>query len=316
MKDWRFLMNKTQTEMRKIHEPVMVREILDLISQNAHLNNDSKTVLVDATVGLGGHSSEFIKNGIFVIGFDKDKEALEVARDNLEKACPTSPKAGGFKLVNDNFINIDKYTSELGYENVGAVLFDLGVNTPQLMSKTRGFSFQNRNADLDMRLDRQNQKVIAADLLNGLRRDQLKDMFLVACDYKEAVKLSDQAMKQRKAIPFRTVGDLLDITSRKKDYSKTHPATKAFLALRIAVNSELDYLTEALERTFQILDKKGLLIVISFHSGEDRIVKKYFNKLKKLGLATTFKKPILPSEDEINTNNKARSAKLRYLTKK
>ncbi|QQS38574.1 16S rRNA (cytosine(1402)-N(4))-methyltransferase RsmH [Candidatus Woesebacteria bacterium] len=308
-------MNKTQTEMQKIHEPVMVGEVIKILEENALLNNQSKTILVDATLGLGGHARELVRRNVFVVGFDKDKEFIEVAEKELEKACPTQKSTSEcFKLINDDFIHLKKRLDEIGIKKVDAVLFDLGINTLQLMSESRGFSFRNGDALLDMRFDRDRQNVTAADVINGLRKDQLMHMLLVTMEFREANKIASKICTFRNRKSFKTVGDVLELVPSKA-YSQIHPATKLFLALRIAVNSEIENLIQALEAAFDVLNIGGTLIVISFHSGEDAVVKKFFFDLKKANKASGNKKPILPSTEEVRQNNKARSAKLRYVIK-
>lgn len=300
--------------IEKTHEPVLTEEIVGTIFEDAHLKVNSHLRLIDATVGLGGHSVEFVNRGAYVLGIDADLTNLKVAQDSLKKACPT-PNAYSecFSLVHGNFIDIAKIAKEEKIGNVDAVLFDLGVNSPQLTSETRGFSFGAKNAKLDMRIDVDSQSVTAADLLNSLREDQLLELFLVTCDFRTSQNLTKSIVQKRRQSKFIRVSDLLDVVPY--GYGKTHPATKVFLALRIAVNSELENLSSALPDAFGLLKKHGILIVISFHSGEDRVVKRFYNKLKKATKAEVSDKPILPRKIEIRRNPRSRSAKMRVAKK-
>jgi 16S rRNA (cytosine1402-N4)-methyltransferase len=181
----------------------------------------------------------------------------------------------------------------------------------------RGLSFKDLSAPLDMRVDRDNQAITAATLLNVLPQNQLLDLFMVAVDRGEAKRLVDKIVIARNGKKFEIIGDLLTLVGNTKHFKVgLHPATLPFLALRIAVNSELDNLREVLPKAFSLLVEGGRLAVISFHSGEDAIVKRYFEEEKIAGLASiATKKPIVASESEISDNPKSRSAKLRILEK-
>lgn len=298
--------------MQNKHIPVLLKEVTEEI---AHLNSSQKKIVIDATVGLGGHSREFVKNNMFVLGIDTDSKTLEVARKTLSTACPT-PNADSecFVLEHANFINIDKVSQKNGLNKVDAILFDLGVNTPQLVSKTRGFSFFTPDSALDMRLDDVNQSVTAADLLNGLREDQLFSLFSTVCDYRESKYLAKRIVMLRETKRFRKVSDLLELFG-KKIKGKVHPATKAFMALRMAVNSELENIEIALSKAFSLLKKDGELLVISFHSGEDKLVKDFMKEITSEGRGKIIGDFILPKEDELRINPSARSAKLRIIRK-
>jgi 16S rRNA (cytosine1402-N4)-methyltransferase len=193
----------------------------------------------------------------------------------------------------------------------------LGVSNIHLKDLERGFSFENSEATLDMRLDPINQGVSAADLLNVLRNDQLEEMFKVTLDGGPARWLTSRVIETRNTSPFKTVGDLLEVCHGiKTGKPGLNPATLPFLALRIAVNSELDNLKEGLIQAFDLLEKDGRLAVISFHSKEDEIVKDFIADKRKLGVANlvTFK-PVVAGEAELQTNRRARSAKMRVIVK-
>jgi 16S rRNA (cytosine1402-N4)-methyltransferase len=300
----------------KYHEPVMVGEVLDYLKLDAPLERRKK--YIDATVSTGGYSLEILKKGGEVLGIDFDPEILEVAKKRLE-ACPTPDNdiGGRFQLTQGNFKDIKKIALENGFKSVNGIVYDLGVSNLQLTSTTRGFSFAEENAPLDMRINKSDLSVKASDLLNGLREDQLEKLFQETLEFHNARRLAKLVIKTREEKPFYSVGDFLLTT--KKVFNKKgrlHPATKAFLALRIAVNSELENVKESLPQAISLLGRGGRLVVVSFHSGEDAIVKNIFKKAeaeRKVKIIT--KKPIFPTEEEIEKNAKSRSARLRAIEK-
>ncbi len=303
----------------KIHRPVLLREVVKSFDlDTAHLKRQVR--IIDATLGSGGHSESLIKAGANVLGIEFDEEILQVAKRHLLKACPSrlSRKAGRFKLVKGNFKDIDKIAKAEDFEGVNGILFDLGISSYHFASIKRGFSFREDWAPLDMRIDPNSQNVSASDLLYLLTGQQLIKLFGETMAEVEAKKLTREVVSKRKGKKIRNVGDFLDITQKVlKKRSKLHPATKAFLALRIAVNSELDNLRKALPKAFKLLKPAGKLVVISFHSGEDKIVKKFFQETKKAGQGVIVtRKPVTPDEEEIRYNPRARSAKMRVLQKK
>ena len=316
---------------KKIHEPVLVHEVikalglknLALLKNQARLDNsdlpEPTEYFIDATLGTGGHSLEIVKRGGYVLGIDADEKMLKIAEGRLQSARPVPHLEGGgfFKLVVGNFKDIDTLAKTIKITHFDGVLFDLGVNSLHFMSPSRGFSFRNDSALLDMRLNKDSQSVTAADLLNGLRRDQLLALFSVTMEYKPSLKLTKKVLTLRKQKPFEKVKDLTDLLDKPRAGNKSHPATKAFLALRIAVNSELENLKEALPKAFGLLKGGGALVVISFHSGEDTIVKRFYKELVTSGQGKLAnKKPITPSKEEVGENMLSRSAKLRSIIKK
>lgn len=277
------------------HESVMTREVIESL----HIKKACK--YIDATEGTGGHTLEIISKGGSVLGIEADPEMLAIARERLENTRPTP------KLVLGNFIDIKKIAIENGYEKVFGILFDLGVSNLHLTDDSRGFSFGSPDAILDMRLNREAQGVKASDLLNVLRKDQLVELFTVVLDPGSSRWLSNRVINFRESRPISTVSDFLEICKGLKTGKKTlNEATLPFLALRIAVNSELDNLRTVLPLSLDLLEEGGRLVVITFHSGEDAIVKEFFGKMGKL---------ILPKEDEIEKNQRARSAKMRIFEK-
>lgn len=303
----------------RIHDPVLLEEVVEALRLEplAHLNIQAR--FIDATVGTGGHSQEIVKRGAKLLGIDADRKMLEVAKRRLKQACPPrlSRKAGRFKLVQGNFAKIDEIAKRFGFEGVDGIFFDLGVSSLHFSDISRGFSFNYPNAPLDMRVDEKGQSVTASDLLNSLRKDQLRDLFSTVMAHAPAKKLADKIIAARVEKPIKTVGEFLEVIEWSlRRRGKLHPATLPFLALRIVVNSELENLKEALPKAFSLLASSGRLVVVSFHSGEDRLVKKFFRRAQmeeKAKLIT--KKPILPGESEVARNPNSRSAKMRVLEK-
>lgn len=281
-----------------IHEPVLLNEALDAL----HIKNS--TQYIDATLGAGGHTIGILKRGGNVLGIEADEKMLDIAKERIQETCPVSNRSvGDYILVNGNFRNIASIAKDNGIFRVDGILFDLGISSVHLDSDSRGFSFKDESAPLDMRLNTSAQSVTASDLLNSLPEKALVELFSEGMGKTAAKRLSERVAKARAIKKFVTVSDFLDVAGRKKR-GKIHPATKAFMALRIAVNTELATLTTALEDSKKLLVKKGKIVVISFHSGEDRIVKKVFGESEL----------VTPSEDEIQRNPRARSAKMRVFT--
>ena len=325
------------------HKTVMVREVLSAL----HIKNPARGALqrvagrqaryIDATVGLGGHAIEIVKSGGNVLGIEADSESLEIARERLIEACPDrhhtvsvpdgyrmvpvptpSPTRGAYTLVHGNFKDLKKIALEKGFDQVDGILFDLGISSYQLTKKIKGFSFQDSTVPLDMRLDSVNQKVTASDLLKALNIGQLTQVFKETLTQDRAKVLAKKIIDVREKKEIKTVGDFLMVIG--DDYKikpKLHGATLPFLALRIAVNSELDNLRQALPQVLELLVSGGRLVVISFHSGEDRLTKHFFKVIEDSGRALIIsKKAIIPGTEEIKENPRARSAKMRILQKK
>ena len=291
----------------KTHEPVLLKEVTE------YLSPASGQKFIDATLGTAGHSLEIVKAGAKVLGLDIDERMLGLARARLAEVCP---KRNCFTLARENFRKIDEIAEKEGFTEVSGILFDLGVSNVHLKDEKRGFSFENPEAELDMRLDPKSQSVTGSDLLNGLREDQLRELFEAVVEPGAAVWLARRVLSAREGGPIKTVGDFLGGTRGLRSKPGLNPATLPLLALRIAVNSELENLKEALPKAFDLLSGGGRLIVISFHSGEDRIVKEFFRKRETSGLAEILTKDVVvPTETEIMKNPRARSAKMRVLQK-
>lgn len=286
------------------HEPVLLKEVVE------GLNVKKGKKFIDATLGTASHAAEIVKLGGFVYGIDADEKMLKLAKKNLEKADPY------FKIIHGNFYELGKIAQAESISQVDGVLFDLGVSNIHLTDKERGFSFRNPDAVLDMRLDQKKQSVMAADLLNTLRLDQLKALFSATMKKGESKRLARKIVAKRNKLPFSKVLNLLSVVDEKRKGTKIHPATKAMLALRIAVNSEMQNIKLALPQAVELLKKGGVLAIITFHSTEDKIVKHTAKELENKNLIKKItKKPLTPSINEINKNKKARSAKLRIYEK-
>jgi 16S rRNA (cytosine1402-N4)-methyltransferase len=307
--------------LRELHKPVLVNEVLMALGfDNEVLALSNKRLkIIDATIGLGGHSEEFIKRNAEVLGIDTDNRMLEIAQIRLNLACPTSDSHRKlYKLVKGNFKDIAEIAKKNNFLGINGILFDLGVSSPQITSKSRGFSFSDDSAELDMRMDENENGVKGSDLLNILRRDQLVSMFEKVLDYKSSRRLADQVIIFRQLKLFEKVGDYKNVIN-KVIYHKgsANIATQPFLALRMAVNSELENIREGLTGALSVLNTKGRIVVIGFHSTEDIAVLNLLNKFESGGLGKLVtKKPITPKEIEISNNPRSRSALMRVFQKK
>jgi len=299
--------------MVKFHEPVLLNEVIKYLA----VKKNGK--YIDATVGGGGHSKAICQLGGQILGLDCDPEALNSAREYLTTACPPhscklNVVNASWRLLSGNFKDLAKIAAEAGWVKVDGILFDLGVSSHQLESLERGFSFRSE-APLDMRMD-PSLEVTAADLVNGLNKGELAELFWKLGEERYARRVAEAICRRREKALITTCNQLAEIILKARPprgrFDRTHPATRVFQALRIAVNDELNNLRQALPQTLELLGNGGRLVIISFHSGEDRIVKKFFNQMadeRKLEIMT--KKPIGPTLEEQKLNPRSRSAKLR-----
>lgn len=286
----------------------MVAEVLDALAIKP------QGIYLDGTVGSGGHAREIasrLKSGL-LIGLDCDPNALEIARAHLQEF------ADRVKLVHANFAQLDRVLDRLGIHSVDGILFDLGVSLTQLDTAERGLSFR-LEGPLDMRLD-PSQELTAADLVNSLDERELMKIFRDYGEERWAARIAKNIVRERRAAPIETTTDLVRIIERSipaavRYKSRIHPATRVFQALRIAVNNELENLHKALTVGCERLAPGGRFVVISFHSLEDRIVKRFFRAQLKTGQAKQIWGPLRPSPEECVQNPRARSAKLRALMK-
>jgi len=294
--------------MKSFHKPVLLKEAVEFLK----VKKDG--VYIDATLGGGGHTEAILKKGGEVLGIDCDPEALAFSRERLVSACP--PSAFSWKLVQGNFAHLKKIVHRSNFPKVAGILFDLGVSTHQLKKTQRGFSFQE-DSFLDMRMDPE-LGVTAFDLVNRLSRKELERLFFEFGEEPEAKRVAEKICQVRRQKLIETTGALAGVIekAKKRKTRRNHPATQCFQALRIAVNTELENLKEVLPQALEVLESGGRLVVISFHSLEDRLVKRFFIEEEKKGnLLILNKKPITPSEKEVWENRYSRSAKLRTAEK-
>jgi len=291
--------------MDKIHIPVLLNQSID------SLNIKPDGFYVDCTLGDGGHSQAILKQlsskGL-LLSIDQDSFAIEFVR-SYYKAQPN------WIIKQSNFRYIDKLVAEIGRTPDG-ILMDLGLSSRQLEeSHNRGFSYQEDQEPLDMRMDT-NLGVTAKDILVVLNNKQLAKLFLEYGEERYSALIAKTIKENIDHI--NTVGDLTRLIYKVVPANNTikNPSRRVFQALRIVVNDELDSLTETLDRSFKLLSKNGRLSVISFHSLEDRIVKTYFNDKAGSGEGELlFKSSIAPTDTEIEQNSRSASAKLRCLIK-
>jgi len=302
------------------HIPVLLKETIELLDINPN------GIYVDMTLGGGGHSeailSKLTKGKL--IGFDQDLYAIEKAKKRLSKFS-------NFYAVNDNFINAKNRLEAINILSVDGIIFDLGVSSFQFDIPERGFSYRF-DAPLDMRMD-QSAKTDAYEVINTYEYDELVKIFFEYGEEKYARFITNNIIKKRQIKTIKTTFELVDIIKEslpnKELNKKGHPAKKVFQALRIEVNQELEILEEALKNAIDLLNVGGRLAVITFHSLEDRIVKKLFKDLSTItipkGLAILVdeipaiklinRKVITADEKELENNNRAHSAKLRVIEK-
>ena len=308
--------------MSDYHIPVMLKEVLEFLD----IKRDHW--YVDCNLGGGGHTTGILEAGGNVLGIDLDPDAIWEVTKSLKKYIDEDR----LRLAQTNFVNIaDAVQGKIKVATlkqvqgklprndvvkVSGVLFDLGVSTHQLEEAERGFSF-NADAPLDMRMN-PTQGVSAKDLVNGLYEKELSELFLKLGEENWSKPIAKKIVEYRERKRIETTNELANIilsVRRRSPSDRTHPATRVFQALRIAVNDELNSLKEALPKAFEVLEPGGRIVVISFHSLEDRIVKNYFKELQQqLGELITDK-PLETSEEESIENPRSRSAKLRVIQK-
>ncbi len=305
-----------------LHKSVLLNESIE------HLAIKPDGIYVDGTLGRAGHSCEILKrlsNG-HLYGFDKDQQAIKESDPILKEI------GNNYTLINQDFRNIKTVLSEFEINEVNGVLLDLGVSSPQFDDPERGFSYRF-DAYLDMRMD-QSQTLSAYEVVNTYSEKQLTDIFFQYGEERFAKQIARKILKARSLKPIMTTFELVDVIKSALPYKelskKGHPAKQTFQALRIEVNSELEALKQGLKEAIELLAKDGRICVISFHSLEDRIVKKLFKEytvvdkmdrripilpkdIKKPEYELITNKPILASDEENRENNRSHSAKLRVL---
>lgn len=281
------------------HIPVLPDKVLDFLSPQKGKK------IIDATLGDAGHTQLFLAKEAEVLGIDADNE-------NIIRAVKNFPH---LTAIHGNFSKICDLAKANGFVQVDGILFDLGYSSTQLQDPKKGISFLN-DGPLDMRLDPTTQGVTASDLLKVLTVKQLYELFIEYGQEKRARIIADAIVRARLVRPIETTAQLAQIVesvSPRRSGDKIHPATKVFQSLRIAINSELDNLETALLQSVELLKPGGVLVVISFHSLEDKIVKNFIRSNFLLENLTA--KPIVPDFLEVQNNRRARSAKLRAARK-
>ncbi len=292
----------------KSHDPVLLREVLEL------LHVEPGGVVLDGTLGSGGHAREILKalgpRGR-LIGIDQDPEALRRAQENLKEFSNIDYEQG-------SFAELDKMLDRLNLKKIDAVILDVGLSTEQLEDARRGFSFL-KEGPLDMRMD-PTRGIRARDLVNDLSQGDLEELFKTCGEERWSRRIAQVICRRRTQRPIETTTELVEVIKqavpRPYHFGPRHPAMRVFQALRIRVNGELEALEAALPRAFDALRPGGRLAVISFHSLEDRRVKQTFRQWSAEGKAKILtRKPIGASDEEVERNPRSRSAKLRAVEK-
>lgn len=296
------------------HEPIMLNEVIE------NLNIKENGIYVDGTIGGAGHSSKIVERlkGGFLIGIDRDEEALEVSRKRLSGYQ-------NVKYVHGRHEEIKTYVNELGIDKVDGILLDLGVSSYQVDEESRGFSY-TKDSLLDMRMDKE-QTLTAEDVVNSYSKAELEKIFSDYGEEKFSKKIADRIVKCRESKQIKTTYELADIIRSAVQKDQVDSFKRIFQALRIEVNGELKELNNTLVDAIKLLNIGGRLCVITFHSLEDRIVKNTFTEMqgkctcpkdfpkcvcgyKSYGKVIT-KKPLVPTDDEQMRNPRSRSAKMR-----
>lgn len=302
------------------HYSVMLSESIE------GLNIKEDGIYVDATLGYGGHSSEILKKLTkgHLYSFDQDQEAINDSKKRLLEI------GDNFTIIYSNFVNMKEKLKEQGITKVDGILFDLGLSSPQIDNKDRGFTFMT-DAPLDMRMDT-SKELTAAKIVNTYSIEELANIFFIYGEEKMSKIIAKKIVSERLNREIKTTKELVKIIESAvgaKYFNKNHPERQIFQAIRIEVNGELDVLKKVLPDAISLLNKGGRISVITFHSLEDRIVKQIFKKDSDIDdlvkglpvipkefqpkLKLINKKPILPSEKELNENSRSRSAKLRIV---
>lgn len=301
-----------------MHISVLLEECLK------YLNLKEEDIVVDCTLGYGGHSSNIlkrIKKG-FLFAFDQDSEAIKNSYQRLKEI------SGNFEIIQNNFVNIKSELNKRNITEVDSILYDLGVSSPQLDEDERGFSFHN-DAKLDMRMD-QTKSLSAYEVVNEYPYEKLAEIFYKYGEEKYASSIAKKIIKTRETKKIETTLELVEIIKSsvpEKYRREKHPARKVFQAIRIEVNDELNVFEKSLKDSLDLLKIGGRICVITFHSLEDRMCKEIFNEVSKVDKELN-KLPIIPEEfqpkfkivanisptkEEIEKNKRARSARLRVI---
>ena len=303
-----------------MHYSVMLKEVID------NLNLKDTGIYVDATLGYAGHTGEIlkrVKRG-FIFAFDQDINAINYSKEKLSQI------GSNFLLIKSNFLYMKEELAKQNINSVDGIVFDLGVSSPQLDTKERGFSY-HFDSRLDMRMDLDNP-ISAYEVVNNYSESDLFRIISTYGEEKHAKSIAKNIVKARNIKPIETTLELVDVIKKSMPYKDTinkHPAKKTFQAIRIEVNHELDILETSLKNALSLLNVGGRMVVITFHSLEDRIVKQVFKEVSSVDPVVAslpvipdayqpdFKlvtdKVILPSKEELEENNRSHSSKLRVI---
>ena len=279
------------------HYPVMLSETIN------HLNISDNGFYVDGTLGLGGHSYKILQNlkTGFLIGFDRDSNSIEIARKRLEGFK-------NFELVHSSYKNLKNILSQFNRKKVNGILLDLGLSSFQLDNPSRGFSYRY-DSELDMRFDLNGSETAKDIIINSSDRELAK-IFKEFGEERNSFKIAKAIKELNGSITTNSLIDIINKVTPYKYRIKTY--ARIFQALRIKTNDELDHLGEFLDIFIDFLEPKGRIVIISYHSMEDRMVKNKFRELKKDSvLQILSKKPFIPTDNEILSNKRSRSAKMR-----
>lgn len=302
--------------MEFVHKSVLFDESVKALDLNRN------KIIMDATAGGGGHSSEIAKNAARLIAVDQDPDAIAVLNERLGSRDNVT-------IVHNNFANIKNILQELSIDGIDGLLLDLGVSSFQLDTADRGFSF-HKDAPLDMRMSKSG--LSARDVVNTYSEQELSNIIFKYGEEKFARRIAANIVKARADKPVETTFELVDIIKSsmpQKAMRDSHPARRTFQAIRIEVNGELDVLRSTLEDAFDCLNSGGRIAIITFHSLEDRIVKEKFNEWcrgctcpKEFPVCVCGNRPkgkvfkaISPSKEELEANPRARSSRLRIFEK-
>lgn len=301
------------------HYSVLLNEAIE------NLNIKEDGIYVDATLGLGGHSSKILEKLTtgHLYAFDEDKMAIDYADKRLAKIN------SNYTIIKSNFVNLKAKLEELGVTAIDGIVFDLGVSSPQIDTASRGFSF-SKDGLLDMRMDTDSH-LTAEQVVNEYKKEELTNIFFNYGEEKQSRLIANKIVAKR---PIKTTLELVKVVLEAVGanyFYKNHPERKIFQAIRIEVNKELSVLKDVLPDVTDILKPQGRMVIITFHSLEDRIVKKYMKEESKVSdlvkglpeipaayqpkLKLITKKPILPSSEELEANSRSKSAKLRVAEK-
>lgn len=301
-----------------IHKPVLLKEVIEYLSPKPNEN------FIDATINGGGHTAAILQKNKprgKVLGIEINFDSYNELKNRLKEfPNPDSPAGKRLILVNDNFINLKKIVEKYNFKNIAGILFDLGLSSDLLEKSGKGFSFK-KDEFLDMRYG--NKGTTACEIINHYSEEELERILKEYGEEKLTKSIVKNIIERRKKEEIKTTKQLIEVIDQVlkkfKVYNfklKVKTFARVFQALRIAVNDELENLKKVLPQTLEVLLPKGKLVVISYHSLEDRIVKNFFREKEKEGfLKILTKKPTTPTKEEIRNNPRSRSAKLRAAVK-